>query len=362
MKWAVNSGLSKNQSINQVVCEMPGDSDRGVLAGTVLVEKLEQSAPRLPPSDARTDGKSSPQTPPEQGGVLSEMGQESKDCLWSAAHINVQELQAVRLALHPFRHGLADKHVLVWTDNMSVVAYINHQGGLHSPKLYRVACRLLLWAQVNLRSIRAIHLMGVSNTAVDILSSGGPDSSEWRLNHQVVEQIWKRLGRARVDLFATQAMTHCPMWFSLETGGGPLGVDAFAHPLPQELLYAFPSTATSSTDTVEDSPGRSSSSPDRPLVAETIVVCDAGTDDQRGSVAASASTGLKQRDCCTLRTNPAFLPKVESAFHINQPIVLDSFHPPPHKSDEDHRLHTLCPVWNGSTTRGRAVSKQRLAH
>ncbi len=45
-------------------------------------------------------------------------------------HINPLELGAVFLALKDFRPQLEQRHVLIRTDNMSVVSYINHQGGV----------------------------------------------------------------------------------------------------------------------------------------------------------------------------------------------------------------------------------------
>lgn len=42
-----------------------------------------------------------------------------------------------------------------------------------------------------------------------------------------------------------------------------------------------------------------------------------------------------------LRPQPTFLPKVNSKFHINEPIVLPTFYPKPHISAEQARLHTL---------------------
>ncbi|KAL0173812.1 hypothetical protein M9458_029780, partial [Cirrhinus mrigala] len=54
--------------------------------------------------------------------------------LWSGHqltwHINCLEMLAVFLALKHFLPDLRDCHVLVRTDNTSVVSYINHQGGL----------------------------------------------------------------------------------------------------------------------------------------------------------------------------------------------------------------------------------------
>lgn len=83
----------------------------------------------------------------------------------------------------------------------------------------------------------------------------------------------------------------------------------------------------------------------------------------------------------TLWPNVAFLPKVLSTSHLNQPIRLAQFNPPP--GERTDRLERLCPVralraYVGATTsirrseqlfichgdrnRGQALSKQRLSH
>lgn len=84
-----------------------------------------------------------------------------------------------------------------------------------------------------------------------------------------------------------------------------------------------------------------------------------------------------------LRPNAAFTPKVVTAPFQNQLIELSSFSPPPFASEEEESLHTLCPVralrhyldgtkefrrcdqlfvCHGAATRGKALSKGRLAH
>ncbi|CAM4642809.1 unnamed protein product [Leuciscus chuanchicus] len=87
--------------------------------------------------------------------------------LWSSTeqslHINCLEMKAVCLALKAFLSNLKGHHVLVRTDNMSVVAYINRQGDIRSGNLYAIARDLLLWAQTNLSSLRAAHIPGIQN-------------------------------------------------------------------------------------------------------------------------------------------------------------------------------------------------------
>ncbi|KAL0159183.1 hypothetical protein M9458_042908, partial [Cirrhinus mrigala] len=60
-----------------------------------------------------------------------------------------------------------------------------------------------------------MHIPGVTNVVADFFSRHKPLSEEWRLNPEVVEMIWQRFGRAGLDLFASEASTQCPLWFSL---------------------------------------------------------------------------------------------------------------------------------------------------
>lgn len=155
-------------------------------------------------------------------------------------HINVLELRAVLLALRHFLPYLRGQHVLVKTDNSTVVAYINRQGGTRSRQLHRLAREIIVWSSTRLLSLRPTHVPGILNRGADLLSRGNPLFGEWRLHPQVVEQIWQRYGRAAVDLFASRENTQCPLFFSLSDADAPLGVDALAHPWPKTLLYAFP--------------------------------------------------------------------------------------------------------------------------
>ncbi len=165
--------------------------------------------------------------------------------LWSGRHltwhINCLEMLAVFRALKHFLPDLRDHHVLVRTDNTAVVFYINHQGGLRSRPLYKLAHQILVWSQDKLLSLRAVHIPGYLNMGADILSRQGPRTGEWMLHPEVVKQVWRVFGQAQVDLFAT---SHCPLWFSL-THPAPLGLDAMVQmcrgfvctPFPRSLCF-----------------------------------------------------------------------------------------------------------------------------
>lgn len=62
-------------------------------------------------------------------------------------HINCLEMMAVFRVLRLFLSRLRDQHVLVRSDNTAVVSYLNHQGGLRSRPLYKLARQILLWSQ-----------------------------------------------------------------------------------------------------------------------------------------------------------------------------------------------------------------------
>lgn len=160
-----------------------------------------------------------------------------------ARHINFLEMLAVWLTLRHFLPLLRGHHVLVRTDNTTVVAYINRQGGLRSRELHMLARKLILWSCALFPSLRATHVPGTLNRGADLLSRGNPLYSEWKLNTNVVNLIWLRYGRASVDLFASEETAQCPLFFSLRDRNAPLGIDALAHQWPDTLLYAFPPIA-----------------------------------------------------------------------------------------------------------------------
>ncbi len=115
--------------------------------------------------------------------------------LWSGRHlmwhINCLEMLALFLALNTFSRELRDRHVLVRTGNTAVVSYINHQGGLCSRHLYRLAHQILGWSQGKVLSLRTVHIPGHLNMVVDILSRQGPSPGEWMLHPEVVKQTWR---------------------------------------------------------------------------------------------------------------------------------------------------------------------------
>lgn len=68
-------------------------------------------------------------------------------------HINWLEMLAVYLGLQTFLADLKGHHVLVCSDSMTMMSYINFQGGLSLKCLFTLVESLLVWAQHNLCSL-----------------------------------------------------------------------------------------------------------------------------------------------------------------------------------------------------------------
>ncbi len=147
-------------------------------------------------------------------------------------HINCHEMMAVCLALKTSQPALRGHHVLVRSDNTTMIADISHQGGLRSRPLHRMTWRLLLWAQKEFLSLRANHVPGKLNQGADMLSRDSVAPGEWRLHPQMVHLIWSVFGKAEIDLFASGDNCHCPTYFSKQR-------NALAHNWPSTSLYTF---------------------------------------------------------------------------------------------------------------------------
>lgn len=103
-------------------------------------------------------------------------------------HINMLELMAVFLALKHFLPFLEGFHVLVRTDNTTVVVYISRQGGTRSLQLHNLECKLIVWSTAHFGLLRATHIP-VLNVGADLLSRSNPLYRECVLHPQLVNQI-----------------------------------------------------------------------------------------------------------------------------------------------------------------------------
>ena len=166
---------------------------------------------------------------------------------WSAResteHINWLEMMAVWNCLREFQAVVTGKSILLQSDNMTVVHYVNKEGGTRSAKLCYLAWDLLLWCRENTVSIRAVHLAGSDNHLADLLSRKTISPLEWSLEDSVVNRLFHQLGRPHIDLFASHENAKLPTYCSWIPDPQALAIDALTLDWKNMLAYAFPPIA-----------------------------------------------------------------------------------------------------------------------
>ena len=119
----------------------------------------------------------------------------------SKLHINFLELKAVLLALKRFQHLVQGKVVLIATDNTTVVAYINKEGGMRSGSLCALLWRLLCWCSLNQIVLKARHIPGRLNVIADKLSRQRQViQTEWSLHQETFDLLCQTWHYPRVDV------------------------------------------------------------------------------------------------------------------------------------------------------------------
>lgn len=77
------------------------------------------------------------------------------------------------------------------------------------------------------------------------------------------------------------------------------------------------------------------------MVSFLLAITSAHRVSELATLSADPPCTLFSEQGVLLRVHPTFLPKVNSPFHINEPISLPTFYPKPRSSPEDSHLHTL---------------------
>ena len=162
----------------------------------------------------------------------------------SKLHIKYLELKAVFLALKEFQDLCVDKIVLVATDNTTVVAYINKEGGMRSGPLCALLWRILTWCSQRQVTLKARHIPGHLNVIADKLSRLGQIiQTEWSLLPEVFQQICNQWHQPQIDLFATRFNHKLPQFVSPVPDSLAVAVDALTLSWDELDAYAFPPTA-----------------------------------------------------------------------------------------------------------------------
>ena len=163
------------------VVGQPPSLDRNHFCTPRLVAKSHKCDERCRPSSQRLE------YPNLYRSLKQRLGQTSTKGLWSdrekRLYINVVELKAVSLALQSFKDQCENQTVLVATDNSTVIAYINNQGGTHSAEMCALLWKIMTWCHHYKITLRARHIPGCLNVMGDLQSrSNQVQSTEWSLH------------------------------------------------------------------------------------------------------------------------------------------------------------------------------------
>jgi len=139
---------------------------------------------------------------------------------------NYRELTAVLMGIHSFMPVIKGKAVQVVSDNISTVAYLNHQGG-PAQDLSNMAKAILSLAFHHNIQVSACYLAGKENVLADQLSRLNL-KYEWRLHPKLFKWINNMWGPHSIDRFATMTNTQLPRYNSRFFDPKSEGVDALA--------------------------------------------------------------------------------------------------------------------------------------
>ena len=157
---------------------------------------------------------------------------------------NHLELKAVFLALKEFRTLVCNKTVLIATDNTTVVAYINKEGGMKSGSLCALLWQILSWFTRQQVTLRARHIPSRLNVIADKLSRLGQTiQTEWSLHPAVFQAVCSRWHQPQVDLFAIRFNNKLPQFVSPVPDPQAWAVDALSLSWEDLDPYAFPPAA-----------------------------------------------------------------------------------------------------------------------
>ena len=159
-------------------------------------------------------------------------------------HINQLELLAILKAVFHWTNVLRGKNIMVASDNSTVVAYINRQGGTRSSDLLKLCQDLFQWVDRYNCQLKARHIPGHLNVLADSLSRPNQiQSTEWSLHpqtFQMVSQLWEV---PMLDLFATRLNNKLPVFVSPVPDPQAYAIDALSISWDSLIAYAFPPPA-----------------------------------------------------------------------------------------------------------------------
>ena len=161
-------------------------------------------------------------------------------CEESNNHINYLELLAIFLGLKSFcRNCTESTHVQVKTDNTTAKSYINAMGGVKSPECNTLAKQIWQWCIDRNIWLSAAYIPGSDNQA-DFESRHYKENTEWKLDDNVVQEVFSIWGKPNIDLFASRLNKQIDRYASWHPDPEAEIVDEFSCDWAELYFYAFP--------------------------------------------------------------------------------------------------------------------------
>ena len=224
-------------------------------------------------------------------------------------HINILEMRAIRYALIRFNLP-TDSVILVNSDNSTVVAYVNKQGGTRSVTLMEETYLLFHLLQEKQWFLRASYLPGARNVIADSLSRQNQIlPSEWSLHPSIVQRILRIWDFPVLDLFVTRRNRKLPLYVC-----PVLDDQAWAEDASVNMLDRFTSICISShlhyvQSAGKDSCGKLPSSTDCSSMADPVLVLSSAGNVRRSSTQTFSVTKVTETDGQTILPLKFWSPK-----------------------------------------------------
>ena len=115
-------------------------------------------------------------------------------------HINVLEMMAAEMAIKTFTKGKMVKSIHLQVDNMTTLHYILKMGGTKNRTLIEITKRIWEYLLSNGITLTVEYIPSKLNKSADRESRNTQDSSEWKLEPAIFQQVCQLLGKPQTDL------------------------------------------------------------------------------------------------------------------------------------------------------------------
>ena len=125
-------------------------------------------------------------------------------------------------------------------DNTTTMSYINKMGGTKSMDMINISKTLWDYCLSKQITLIAEFLPGIQNQIADAQSRNYQDSSNWKLNKSILQEITRIMGQVEIDLFADRTNAQVPKFISWKPDPESWATDAFTVSWSGVAANAFP--------------------------------------------------------------------------------------------------------------------------